>query len=119
LAAARRAVESLREKSGVITPFPGGVVRSGSKVGSRYSSLPASTNDAFCPSIRGNVKSLLPAGANCAYEIVIDAVDEPTMRAAMASATRAAAGAGIVAISAANYGGTLGKYRLPLREVLQ
>ena len=49
LAAARRGVDAIAAVSGTITPFPGGVVRSGSKVGSRYEGLKASTNDAFCP----------------------------------------------------------------------
>jgi formylmethanofuran--tetrahydromethanopterin N-formyltransferase len=59
LAAARRASEAVCAMPGVITPFPGGVVRSGSKVGSRYKGLVASTNDAFCPTRRGRVESSL------------------------------------------------------------
>lgn len=118
LTAARRAVAALRELPGVITPFPGGVVRSGSKVGSRYKKLVASTNEFYCPTVRGCVKTLLHPDAQCVYEIVMDAVDEPTVRQAMAAAARAATGPGTIALSAANYGGTLGKYHLPLREVL-
>jgi hypothetical protein len=76
LAAARRAAESIAEAPGVITPFPAGVVRSGSKVGSRYKALRASTNDAFCPTLRGRVETQLVDGAQCAYEIVINGVDE-------------------------------------------
>ena len=52
LAAAEAAVDAMRQVPGVILPFPGGVVRSGSKVGSRYKSLIASTNDAYCPTLR-------------------------------------------------------------------
>jgi formylmethanofuran--tetrahydromethanopterin N-formyltransferase len=59
---------------GAITPFPGGVARSGSKVGSRYKGLIASTSDPFCPTLRGRVESQLHPDANCAYEIVIDGV---------------------------------------------
>ena len=75
LAAAERAVDAIAELSGVITPFPGGVVRSGSKVGSKYKSLIASTSHQFCPTLRGRVDSLVHPDANCVYEIVIDGID--------------------------------------------
>ncbi len=119
LAAARRAIEALAQIDGVITPFPGGVVRSGSKVGSRYKGLRASTSDPFCPTLRGRVESKLPSDANCAYEIVIDGTDEATVGQAMAEAIRAAAGESVVAIGAGNYGGKLGKFHFHLRELLQ
>jgi formylmethanofuran--tetrahydromethanopterin N-formyltransferase len=119
LAAARRGAEAIADTPGVITPFPGGVARSGSKVGSRYKKLKASTADAFCPTLRGRVESRLHAGANCAYEIVIDGVDEPAVGQAMSRAIRAAAGAGVVAISAGNYGGKLGKFHFHLHALLQ
>ncbi|MBI2825316.1 MAG: formylmethanofuran--tetrahydromethanopterin N-formyltransferase [Planctomycetia bacterium] len=118
LAASRRAAESLAELPGVITPFPGGIARSGSKVGSRYKKLRASTADGFCPTLRGRVETRLHAGANCAYELVIDGVDESSVARAMAVAARAAASPGIVAISAGNYGGKLGKFHFRLHEVL-
>jgi formylmethanofuran--tetrahydromethanopterin N-formyltransferase len=103
---------------GVITPFPGGVVRSGSKVGSRYKKLRASTNDAYCPTLRGRTESQLHADANCVYEIVIDGADEPSIAAAMAAAIRAAAGPGVLQIGAGNYGGKLGKFHFHLHQVL-
>jgi formylmethanofuran--tetrahydromethanopterin N-formyltransferase len=118
LAAARRAVEAVDLVPGVIAPFPGGVVRSGSKVGSRYKALSASTADAFCPTLRGRVSTKLHEGVNCVLEIVVDGIDERAVANAMASAMRAAAGDGIVAISAGNYGGKLGKFHFHLREVL-
>lgn len=118
LAAARRAAESVAQMPGVITPFPGGVVRSGSKVGSRYKKLKASTSDPFCPTLRGRIATKLHKGANCAYEIVFDGVDQQTVGRAMAAAMSAAASEGVIAISAGNYGGKLGKYHLALRELL-
>ena len=118
LSAARRAVAAIATIPGTITPFPGGVVRSGSKVGSRYEGLKASTNDAFCPSLAGRVPSELVPGAACALEIVIDGCDEPTVAAALAAGIRAAAGTGVVAISAGNYGGKLGKFHFHLHQVL-
>jgi formylmethanofuran--tetrahydromethanopterin N-formyltransferase len=118
LAAARRAVDAVADLPGVITPFPGGVVRSGSKVGSRYKALRASTNEAFCPTLRGRVTSELVDGAQCAYEIVINGVDEAAIASAMKAAIHAAAGNGVLAIGAGNYGGKLGKFHFPLHGVV-
>ncbi|NDC62394.1 MAG: formylmethanofuran--tetrahydromethanopterin N-formyltransferase [Planctomycetia bacterium] len=118
LAAARRAVTAIGPIHGIITPFPGGVVRSGSKVGSRYETLRASTNEAFCPSLVGRVETHLVEGAVCSLEIVIDGVDEQAVAAGMAAGIRAAAGPEIAAISAGNYGGKLGKFHLHLHQVL-
>jgi formylmethanofuran--tetrahydromethanopterin N-formyltransferase len=118
LAAARRAIEAIDPLPGVITPFPGGVARSGSKVGSRYKGLKASTAEAYCPGLRGRVETKLAAGANAGYEIVIDGVDEASIAAAMAAGIRAAAGPGVIAITAGNYGGKLGKFHFHLRELL-
>ncbi len=117
LAAARRAVEAIAQQSGVITPFPGGVVRSGSKVGSKYKALRASTADAFCPTLRGRVASRLHPDANCAYEIVIDGVDREPVAQAMTVAMHAAAGDDVAAISAGNYGGKLGKFHFHLHQL--
>ena len=117
-ASARRVSEALASLPGIITPFPGGVVRSGSKVGSKYKALVASTNFAFCPTLRANVESELVEGANCAYEIVIDGVDEQAVADAMKVAMREAAGEGVLAISAGNYGGKLGKFHFHLRELV-
>ena len=118
LDAARRVSEAVAPLGGVITPFPGGVVRSGSKVGSRYKGMVASTNDAFCPTLRGRVATELVPEAQCAYEIVINSVDEPPLAEAMRVALRTAAGEGIPAISAGNYGGKLGKFHFHLRQLL-
>lgn len=117
LDAARRAVASVQELPGVILPFPGGVARSGSKVGSRYKKLKASTADAFCPSLRGRVPTRLVDGAQCALEVVMDGVDEKAVGGAMRAAVEAAAGTGVVAVTAGNYGGKLGKFHFPLRRL--
>jgi formylmethanofuran--tetrahydromethanopterin N-formyltransferase len=119
LAAAEAAVAAIRrEVRGVILPFPGGVVRSGSKVGSRYKKLRASTNDAFCPTLRGVVKSALPEGVNAVYEIVIDGVDLAAVEEATRVGVRAACVPGVVRISAGNYGGNLGPFHLHLHKLL-
>ena len=119
LSAAKRAVESIRPIRDVITPFPGGIVRCGSKVGSRrYKSLTASTNETYCPTLRDKVESKLRDDVNCVYEIVIDGLDVEAVRAAMRAGIAAACGPGVVAISAGNYGGKLGKVQLPLHDVM-
>jgi formylmethanofuran--tetrahydromethanopterin N-formyltransferase len=118
LQAARRAIEAIDPLPGVITPFPGGVARSGSKVGSRYKALKASTAEAYCPTLRGRVETKLAEGANAVYEIVVDGVDEASVAAAMAAGIRAAASPGVIAITAGNYGGKLGKFHFHLHELL-
>jgi formylmethanofuran--tetrahydromethanopterin N-formyltransferase len=118
LAAAEAAAEAMRRVAGVILPFPGGVVRSGSKVGSRYKKLRASTNDAFCPTLRGVTKTALAEGVNAVYEIVIDGVDLPAVEEATRVGVRAACRPGVVRISAGNYGGNLGPFHLHLHKLL-
>jgi formylmethanofuran--tetrahydromethanopterin N-formyltransferase len=118
LAAAEAAVGAIKSVPGVILPFPGGVVRSGSKVGSRYKQLRASTNDAYCPTLRGRVKSALGEKVNAVYEIVIDGLDLAAVEEATRRGIRAACGDGITRITAGNYGGSLGPYHLHLHKLL-
>ena len=118
LAAARRAVAAIALLPGSITPFPGGVVRSGSKVGSRYKKLLASTADGYCPTLRGRTESKLVPEAQCVYEVVIDGSDEAAVATAMAAAIRSAAGPGVLQIGAGNYGGKLGKFHFYLHHLL-
>jgi formylmethanofuran--tetrahydromethanopterin N-formyltransferase len=118
LRAAEAAVAAIRAVPGVILPFPGGVVRSGSKVGSRYKKLRASTNDAYCPTLRGLVVTALPEGVNAVYELVIDGLDQAAVEQAMRVGIRAACQPGVRRISAGNYGGNLGPFHLHLHKVL-
>ncbi|MCU0702652.1 MAG: formylmethanofuran--tetrahydromethanopterin N-formyltransferase [Fimbriiglobus sp.] len=118
LAAAERAVAVIRRRSNVILPFPGGVVRSGSKVGSKYKALRASTNHAYCPTLRGVVESELPEGVNAVYEIVIDGLTLADVEAAMwAGMAAAVEGPGLKRITAGNYGGKLGPHHIHLRKL--
>jgi formylmethanofuran--tetrahydromethanopterin N-formyltransferase len=119
LGAAESAVAAIRDVPGVILPFPGGIVRSGSKVGSRYKKLKASTNDAYCPTLRGLVKSALPEGVNAVYEIVMDGVDLVAVEQATRVGVRAACRPGVLRISAGNYGGSLGPFHLHLHKLLE
>lgn len=119
LRAAVAAAEAMREVAGVFLPFPQGVVGSGSKVGSRYKGLIASTNEAYCPTLRGRVEnSQLPEGIASVYEVVVNGLDEAALADAMRRGIRAAAERGVEQISAGNYGGTLGQYKFGLRELL-
>ncbi len=119
LAAAEAGVAAIAGVDGVILPFPGGIVRSGSKVGSRHYSLKATTNEAYCPTLRGLVESALPDGVNSVLEIVIDGLTADTVGEAMRVGIQAACRPGVRSISAGNYGGELGQYRLELRKLLE
>jgi len=119
LDAAESAAAAIANMAGIILPFPGGVARSGSKVGSgRYKGLAASTNDAYCPTLRPLTKSSLPDDVGSVLEIVLDGLDETAIRAAMRAGIAAACKPGIRAITAGNYGGKLGPHHFPLREIM-
>lgn len=122
LAACEDAVQAMRALRNVILPFPGGIVRSGSKVGSKYKSLMASTNDAYCPTLRGLVESKLDAQVGAVMEIVVNGLTQQDVSAAMRAGIQAicACGSeqGILGISAGNYGGKLGQYHFHLHEVM-
>lgn len=122
LAACEAAIEAMRKIPNVIMPFPGGVVRSGSKVGSKYKTLIASTNDAFCPTLKGITKTDLSPEIESVMEIVIDGLTDPDIRKAMRVGMEAVcelgAKNGIQRISAGNYGGKLGQFHFKLREIM-
>jgi formylmethanofuran--tetrahydromethanopterin N-formyltransferase len=128
LAAAEAAVAAMKRLPNVVMPFPGGVVRSGSKVGSRYANLNASTNDAFCPSLVGLVAHSELAGGTsaqeigCVMEIVIDGLTEAdvgaAMRVGMEAAIAIGPAGGLLRISAGNYGGKLGPFHFHLHKLL-
>jgi formylmethanofuran--tetrahydromethanopterin N-formyltransferase len=123
LAVAEAAVAAMQALPNVIMPFPGGVVRSGSKVGSKYATLSASTNDAFCPSLLGlAAKSEITPQTRCVMEIVIDGLTEADVGAAMRVGMQAGiaigAAGGLLRISAGNYGGKLGPFHFHLRKLL-
>ena len=120
LEASERAIDAIHTVPGVITPFPGGLCRSGSKVGSTYAFLRASTNTPFCPAIKHSFPtSQVPEGANSVLEVVLNGLDEDSVKRAMAAGIRAATEVeGIRRITAVNFGGKLGKYQMGLREAL-
>jgi formylmethanofuran--tetrahydromethanopterin N-formyltransferase len=119
LDAAEAGAEAMAAMPGVILPFPGGVVRSGSKVGARRSKgMIATTNDAFCPTLRAVTTSALPEGVQSVLEIVVDGMDAGSVTRAMRAGIGAACRDGVIAISAGNYGGKLGPHHFHLRQIM-
>ncbi len=123
LAACEIAVEIMSKMDNIITPFPGGVVRSGSKVGSKYKALIASTNDAFCPSLSGITGSKLNKNVNCVMEIVINGLTrediDKGIRKSLVGISNSKYRKDIISVSAGNYGGKLGQYQFHLRKILK
>jgi formylmethanofuran--tetrahydromethanopterin N-formyltransferase len=121
-AAAEAAVAAIRKVPDVIAPFPGGVVRSGSKVGSKYKGVPASTNELYCPSLRGAVHTALDPDTKSVLEIVVDGLTSTAvacaMRAGISAIVKLGPKRGATRISAGNYGGKLGPHHYHLRELL-
>ena len=118
LRAATAAANAMREVAGIFLPFPQGVVRSGSKIGARYKKLIASTNDAYCPTLRSiSSNTVVPDKVEAIYEIVADGLDEDAVKEAMRRGIHAAADKGAMLITAGNYGGKLGKYNFHLHEL--
>ena len=122
LAACEAAIEEMKKIPNVIMPFPGGVVRSGSKVGSKYKTLGASTNDAFCPTLKGAPKTELSPEIESLKEIVIDGLTkediDKAMRVGIQAVCDLGAANGIKRISAGNYGGKLGPFHFHLQEIM-
>jgi len=120
LLAADAAVDAIAAVPGVITPFPGGIVASGSKVGShKYKFLDASTNEKMCVTLKEDVEGCeIPKDVDGVYEIVIDGVDEASVKEAMKAGIEAAVKVnGVIQISAGNFGGNLGAYKLNLQDL--
>jgi formylmethanofuran--tetrahydromethanopterin N-formyltransferase len=119
LEAAEAAVAAIEGTPNVILPFPGGIVRSGSKVGASYKGMIASTNDAYCPTLRPLTGTALPDGVNSVLEIVLDGLDFDSISGAMRAGIEAACRPGVRSISAGNYGGKLGPHHFHLHRVME
>jgi formylmethanofuran--tetrahydromethanopterin N-formyltransferase len=123
LAGAEAAMEKITGTTGIITSFAGGIVASGSKVGcSNYRfPMPASTSHLWCPGLKDRIPgSLVPDGVASIYEIVLNGIDEPSIKNAMRVGIRAATETGVVKyIGASNFDGKLGQYRFGLHEILR
>lgn len=121
LAAAESAARAIsRNVEGVILPFPGGICRSGSKIGSMKYKLPASTNHLYCPRLRRLVSdSHVSGNVDCVYEIVINGLDLDSVGKAMAEGIKGAVTVpGTLKISAGNYEGKFGPIQVHLHDIL-
>jgi len=122
LAAAEAAAQAMRAAPDVIMPFPGGIARSGSKIGSKYKGATASTNEAYCPTLKGAVDSALGPEIGCVLEIVIDGLTAGAvagaMRAGLQAVVELGPERGALRVGAGNYGGKLGRYHYRLKELL-
>ena len=120
LETAEAAVDAINKLPDVITPFPGGIVRSGSKVGSKYKGAVASTNNAFCPTLRGTTASELVPDTIAVLEIVIDGLTSKAvadaMRTGLKAVTDIGTAKGVTRVSAGNYGGKLGQHHYHLKD---
>jgi formylmethanofuran--tetrahydromethanopterin N-formyltransferase len=123
LIGAQAAVDAIATVPHVITSFPGGIVASGSKVGSlNYKfPIPATTNEKYCPTMKAKVPdSKIPDGVKAVYEIVINGLTEEEVKDAMAVGIEAAVMVpGVKFISAGNFDGNLGSFKFSLHDVLQ
>ncbi|MFQ5800379.1 MAG: formylmethanofuran--tetrahydromethanopterin N-formyltransferase [Candidatus Hydrothermarchaeales archaeon] len=120
LAAAEKAANAIQQITGVISSFPGGVCASGSKVGSKkYKFMKATTNELYCPSLRSRVaETKVPSDVEAIAEIVINGISEEAVSLAMKKGIEVATKIEeIKSISAANYGGTLGKVHIKLHSL--
>ena len=122
LKAGEAAVKEMKKIDNIILPFPGGIVRSGSKVGSKYKNLIASTNDAYCPTLKGITKTSLDTDIECVLEIVIDGINKKDIALAIKKGITIICkkfNKGIKSISAGNYGGKLGPFHFHLRDIMK
>jgi len=121
LEAAEKAVDAMGAVEGVVLTFPGGICRSGSKVGSIKYKLPASTNHVFCPALRATLPdSQVPQGVKSVYELVFNGIDADVVKRATGVGISAAARVpGVVKITAVNFGGKLGPYQIQLVDALK
>ncbi|MHA1733421.1 MAG: formylmethanofuran--tetrahydromethanopterin N-formyltransferase [Promethearchaeota archaeon] len=117
LAVGTRAVEAARELPDVANIFE--VCSAGSKVETNYPEIGATTNHRLCPTLKGKVAdSLVPDGVLSIPELVMNAFSEETLRKAMRHVVDAVADVpGLVKVTSGNFGGKLGKYKIPLSEL--
>jgi formylmethanofuran--tetrahydromethanopterin N-formyltransferase len=117
LKAAERAVEGTKSVPYVVGKF----AASGTKVGGKnYKDAVATTNDEYCPSLARNEGSRISEDVKCVYEVIVSGLSlENVMRAMKAGIENATRVHGVLNITASNYGGTLGKGKILLRDLFQ
>ena len=116
--AGEKALEAIRKVKGAVTPF--GVCSAGSKPETQFPIIGPTTNHPFCSSLKPKLgkASLLPNGVFYVPEIVINGVSMDAIREAMKVGIEAVLNVnGVVRVSAGNYGGKLGEFKIHLREL--
>ena len=117
--AGARALEAICHVAGVVTPFD--VCSAGSKPETHYPLIGPTTNHEYCPSLRKRLGKASKVPENVRYipEIVINGISLEVVKQAMKVGIEAASAVdGVVKISAGNYGGKLGEYKINLRELV-
>ncbi|MEM3673054.1 MAG: formylmethanofuran--tetrahydromethanopterin N-formyltransferase [Candidatus Bathyarchaeia archaeon] len=118
--AGEKALKAIHEVEGVTTPFD--ICSAGSKPETRYPWIGPTTNHPYCPSLKKKLgrESKVPEGVGFIPEIVINGVSLDAVKKAMRAGIEAALTVeGVVKISAGNYGGKLGEYKIYLRELFK
>jgi formylmethanofuran--tetrahydromethanopterin N-formyltransferase len=116
--AGKKALEAISQIEGVITPFD--VCSAGSKIETHFPLIGPTTNHPYCPSLKQKLgtASKIPENVNFIPEIVINGVSMQAVKEAMKAGIEAALSVdGVVKISAGNYAGKLGNYKIYLREL--
>jgi len=116
--AGKKALEAIGKIDGVVTPFD--ICSAGSKIETKFPHIGPTTNHPYCPSLKERLReeSKVPEGVNYIPEIVINGITLDTVKEAMKTGIEAASKVeGVLGISAGNYGGKLGDYKIFLREL--
>ena len=118
----RKAVKILAELDNVCTTFD--VCSAGSKPvppDAKYPEIGPSTNHPFCPSLKDKLSSeefQVPAEVKSIPEIIFNGINLNDVKLAMQKTIEGISDIdGLLKISAGNYGGILGKYKIYLREL--
>ena len=119
LEAGEKALEAIRKVEGVITPFD--ICSAGSKVETNFPEIGPTTNHPYCPTLKGKIPdSKVPEGVTAIPEIVINGISLEAVKEAMRVAIKNVGDVeGLLRISAGNFGGKLGKYKIYLKELIE
>jgi formylmethanofuran--tetrahydromethanopterin N-formyltransferase len=118
--AGQNALKTIHQIKGVTTPFD--ICSAGSKPETRYPWIGPTTNHLYCPSLKKRLgkESKVPEGVGFIPEIVINGFSLDAVKEAMRVGIEAASKVdGVVKISAGNYGGKLGDYKIFLRDLFK
>jgi formylmethanofuran--tetrahydromethanopterin N-formyltransferase len=118
--AGRKALDAIHQVPGVITPFD--VCSAGSKPETNFPLIGPTTNHPYCQTLKEKLgaESKVPDGVNYIPEIVINGTSMEAVKKAMKAGIQSASKvAGVVRISAGNYGEKLGKHKIYLQELFR